>query len=358
MNKLFLVIVFSMTFIFSHSQEKDNLKAYKSDYNKELFKFHIPPSLNGSSFDPTPYSNFNANITETKIALKIGLPGLFKDVEKSDLNKHMVTGFIQPSFKASNGISTLYKDGNPPIEFGVSGGVFFITKNKYWVFTGTNERSSNAVEWVGLNASIEKNNLNIFFPENQYGTIKNVNRSTTGSLFLTYSRYFYSKIPAYKWINVIWNIGAGYAKVNNYYALKKRTYEEGRLVYSNNATTYQSVSESISGALGPLKEYEGLAAFAEAYVPIIRNENTYGSIFLGTRFSLYSLNAKDKLVNNVSGLYFALKENPGRDKSDKKYAATFSVTGQFNQLNSYSKEENFKKNFTVVLQAAVPLRFN
>lgn len=152
---------------------------------------------------------------------------------------------------------------------------------------------------------------------------------------------------------MIASIGAGYAKTNNYYALKKRTFEDGTTVYNSDSTLMQNVVETVTGAIGTLTVTEGLASFVEAYIPLIRRDDGIGSIYFGNRITFYGIGKTDRIVNATTGIYFAFK-----DRSNKKDLANFAITGQFNQLQKRASEDYFKNNFSVLFQAAVPIRFN
>lgn len=341
-----------------YSQETDQKISSTSKQKKELYKFYIPQILNGSNLDPSPISSANANFTDSKISLKVGFPTVFKKIDETATNKQFdFTGFIQLNFKASNGITTLYKEGNPPLEYGFTGGVSFILKHKYWVLVKdsvvTSERSSEALMWVNLVANIEKSNLSILYPQNSYGSVRTKERGETGSIFISLNRYFFSKLKKYKPLSCIWSLGIGYAETNNFYALKKRSYQSGSLVYNTDSSSFETVTDPISGALGPLTKYKGLASYGELFIPLVRKDNGFGAIYWGTRLSAYNISDKSKLINGNSGFYILF-----RDNKREKDAAAFSITAQINQINERKKESFYKNNLSIILQAGIPLRFN
>tara|TARA_R110002050_G_scaffold241508_2_gene377883 strand:- start:7261 stop:7440 length:180 start_codon:yes stop_codon:yes gene_type:complete len=59
----------------------------------------------------------------------LGFPSLFKEIKDDDTLKNR--GFIKAYFTASNGVSTLYKSDNPPLEFGLAGGFSRVLSHRY-----------------------------------------------------------------------------------------------------------------------------------------------------------------------------------------------------------------------------------
>jgi hypothetical protein len=354
---IFLFIVLNYTNINAQDKESNNnIEATKDDTNR-FYYFEIPSSINGSNIDPTPISNITTNFTESKLSFKLGFPFIIKDDPK-DYKDITYTGFLQPSFKATNGVSTLYKADSAPLEYGITGGVSLKISHKYWVFLDKNEklterRSSESIWW----ANFIGGNYNLFTSTEPYGELLVKESELNSSFYISINNYFYSKISRYKISNRIFSIGVGYAKTNNYNSLKTRTFEQGVIrLNTDNASSYQSVSETISGKEGKLIVYEGISAFAELYIPLVRNPK-YGGIYFGNRVTYFSL-TNDNIVNGITGFYFNLKDKKVDGEKPGKDILNFSVTGQFNQLNNSSNPDYFNKNFSIVLQAAIPIRFN
>jgi len=346
-------------------------KLMKQDVNnqKEISRFYyfeIPSAINGSNLDPSAISNVTANFTDSKISLKLGFPSLFKDTPSTKNLKNSF--FIQGNFKASNGFTTLYKSENPPLDYGVTGGYSRVIKHTYWTYTdsiknGNNRHASEGMTWINIIGNIEQANYNLFTPNGQYGNLVNKTTGQNGGVFLSLNRYFHTEIKEHKWKRSIASIALGYAKTNNYSSLKKRTLEEGILVFNQDSTAYQTVVETTAGAIGDLISYEGLSSFGELFIPIIKGKNSkqYGSLYWGNRATYYGIGKSNYIINGNTGLYINLKDKK-MDKDDPDKAAkdiiSFSITGQFNQLNQSKESGYFKDNFSVLLQLAVPLRFN
>lgn len=354
-----LSLIVTVNIAFSQQNESDELKATTEETNR-FYYFEIPSSINGSNLDPSAISNVTTNFSASKLSFKLGFPSLFKDAPKTKDLKH--SGFIEPSFKATNGVTTLYKTDSSPLEYGIKAGYSLILKHKYWVFLDdkgkqTERHSSESMTWLNLVGSIEQAKLNLFEPDAGFGQILNEENETNGSIYLSINRYFYSKIKRYKWYNSIWSIGLGYAKTNNYSSLKSRTLDEGELILDGNGNSYQSIVKTTSGRIGELIIAEGLSTYGELFIPLIRNPK-YGSIYFGNRLTFFGISGSENITNGVSGFYFNLKDKKVDGDKPAKDILNFSITGRFNQLNNSSEDDYFKDNFTVVLQASIPLRFN
>ncbi len=361
MKKLILFTVIHLSLIKSGSAQSQDKKTGTNESANRFYYFEIPAALNGSNLDPSPISNVATNFTDSKISAKLGFPSLFSDNEPS--KSLSTTGFLQLNAKATNGLSTLYKSDNPPSEIGVNAGVSFILRQKFWVYSGTNNHSSQRVWWLNVLGSIERANYNLFIPNGQYGNLINKMTETNGSAFLSLNYYFHSEINRYKWERCIVSVGLGYARTNDYATLKKRTLEDGKLVYNADSSAYQTIVETTTGAIGNLTVSEGFAGFAELFIPIIKGKRSkkYGTLYFGNRVTYYGIGKDKKIINGNTGFYVTLKDKKlDKDNPDKpaKDIISFSITGQLNQLNDASKDDYLKDNFSVQVQLAVPLRFN
>lgn len=360
--KLKLLLVCSFFLLTNlHAQEKESktpTKATIDDVNR-FYYFEIPSSINGSNIDPTPISNVTSNFSESKLSFKLGFPFIIRDspVDYKDIK---YTGFLQPSFKATNGVSTLYKADSAPLEYGVSAGASIKLSHNYWVIVKdgkpTTDRSSESIWWVNIIGNVEQGNYNLFTSEEVYGNLLEKRSELNSSFYVSVNHYFHTKISRFKPENHIFSLGAGYAKTNNYLSLKTKTLEQGIIRYNADSTAYQSVSETTSGREGKLIIYEGLSGFAELYIPLKKSAK-YGGVYFGNRATFFSV-GNANIVNGITSFYFNLKDKKIDGDKPAKDILNFSVTGQFNQLNNSSDEDYFDKNFTVVLQAAIPIRFN
>lgn len=319
-----------------------------------FYTFNIPSIINGTNLDPNPVTNINANFSESKIAAKVGWP--FR--EKSKLQDFSKTGFIGLSVKATNGVNSLYKYNASPIDYGLSGGYSFIRKHGYAADSSDVDSEGNyaaaleLVKWINILGTVEQNNYILFDLNAPYDQVKQLRTTNNYSLLVTFNRYFYAS-PGNWWRNSIISFGFGVARINNYGSLSKRSYEFGKTVTNSGTGTYKSLAETASGAVGTLIEYEGMAYYLE-YFKTIMQSNTWGSIYWGNRWTHYDITGSDPIVNASSGFYFALKDGNAKAPKDR---ISFSVLAQFNRLNA-KDSDYWRRNFTVVLQAGVPLRFN
>lgn len=358
-RKILLTSIFGLFLTFINAQDESKKTAGTNETNR-FYYFEIPSAINGSNLDPSAISNVTSNFTDSKLSFKLGFPSVFKDAPATKDLKN--SGFIQPSFKATNGISTIYKANSAPVEFGVSAGYSRILKHTYWVYLDKNkketeEHSSESLTWINLIGNIEQGNYNLFESNASFGQLLEKRTEVNGSIYVSLNRYFFSRIKRYRPLSCIWSIGAGYAKTNNYTSLKSRTLEEGKLVFNSDSTSYQTVVETTSGRNGTLEIYEGLSSFGELFIPLIRNKK-YGGVYFGNRLTFYGIGKSKSIINGVTGFYFNLKDKKVEGDKPAKDILNFSLTGQFNQLNKANETDYFEKNFSIVLQVAIPLRFN
>ncbi|SHH91613.1 hypothetical protein SAMN04488109_6068 [Chryseolinea serpens] len=356
---LSVILVAVLSTGLAQTKESADKEAGNAETNR-FYYFEIPSAINGSNLDPSAISNVSSNFTDSKISFKLGFPSLFKDAPSTKDLKY--TGFVQPWFKATNGATTLYKANSAPLEFGVNAGLSIVAGHYYWVFLDgkgneTQEHSSESMWWVNFIGSIDQGNYNLFNTTAKYDEILIKQTETNGSLYVSLNRYFYSQMTRYKWRSCIWSIGAGYAKTKYYSSLKNRTLETGKLTYNADSTAYQTVVETTSGRSGTLVIFEGLSYFGELFIPIVRNK-TYGGVYWGNRLTYYGIGSDDYIANGVTGFYFNLKDKKVNGDKPAKDVLNFSVTAQFNQLDKRSEEDYIDKNFSIMLQAAIPLRFN
>ncbi|HEX8016825.1 MAG TPA: hypothetical protein VF465_16460, partial [Flavobacterium sp.] len=182
---LLLSVMYCTTVLAQDKESKDKKDATNDDTNR-FYYFEIPSAINGSNLDPTPISNVSSNFTESKLSFKLGFPFIIKDspAEYKDIT---YTGFIQPSFKATNGVSTLYKADSAPLEYGITSGLSMKISHHYWVFLDkddkpTERRSSESIWWSNVIGSIEQGNYNLFTSTKPYGELL-VKKSELNSSF-------------------------------------------------------------------------------------------------------------------------------------------------------------------------------
>jgi hypothetical protein len=357
---LVLTVALGLNACLIYAQDESPKMEAGTNQTNRFYYFEIPSAINGSNLDPSPISNVASNFTESKLSFKLGFPSLFKDAPETKNLKN--SGFIQPYFKATNGITTLYKANTSPVEFGITAGYSRVLKHSYWVFLDDNKKatenhSSEAMTWISLIGSIEQGNYNLFTPAESFGQILNKQTETNSSIYLSLNRYFFSRIKKYRPLSSIWSIGLGYAKTNNYSSLKSRTFEEGKLAYNLDSTSYQTVVETTSGRNGSLIIYEGASCFGELFIPILRNKK-FGGMYFGNRLTFFGIGKSNHIINGVTGFYVNLKDKKEDGDKPAKDILNFSVTAQFNQLNIAHGSDYIEKNFALILQAAIPLRFN
>ncbi len=357
MRQTLIFFLFSSTTYTTLGQvESKKLDATKAETNR-FYYFEIPSAINGSNIDPSPISNVTSNFTDSKLSLKLGFPSLFNEAPATKDLKN--SGFVQAYAKATNGVATLWKANSQPVELGLTGGYSRVLSHRYWVFlddkkNATDEHSSESMNWINVIGNFERGNYNLFNPTATFNNIVTKQTETNGSIYLSFNRYFFSKIKRFRPLSCIWAVGLGYAKSNNYTSLKSRTFQEGKIVFNADSSLSQSVVETTAGRNGTLVISEGLSSFGELYIPIIRNKK-YGGFYFGNRLTFYSIGNNN---NITTGFYFNLKDKKVDGDKPAKDVVNFSITGQFNQLNRNSQKDYLDNNFSVLLQAAVPIRFN
>ncbi|PBQ34751.1 hypothetical protein CNR22_24240 [Sphingobacteriaceae bacterium] len=354
MKKIYLCYYLFGSLISASAQTSESPVQKDFRFTPEFLRFEIPSIINGSNLDPSPISNASANFAENKVSLKLGVPALFRSAADND--NFWNTGFIQGNFKANNGVSTLYKTDNPPLEYGVSGGYSRIISRYHYLLVDaagnvTNDTSSQAVNWISIKGGLDQAKYNLITPTAGYGNMNSQRNDLLGNVFISFNRYYHSDLNFLNRLGRgIWSAGLGYAKTNNYNTLNERTLQDGALIYNADTTAYQTVVESKSGVIGKLETFEGITVFGEYFIPLVRRAR--GGFYFGNRVTFYAVNTKKNIANGNSGFYVNLKEKGGND------VFSFSLIAQFNQFNRIEQSDYFDKYFSVVLQAAVPLRFN
>lgn len=363
---LFTIVMLAAPFgAFCQEPEKsiDNSKTTKDKNvrnekgaNKQFFIFQIPSVINGSNLDPSPISNVSANFSESKLSFKLGFPSFYKTVK--DIESVRITGFIQLSFTASNGVSTLYKSANPPLEYSLTAGISWLFGHTKWRYTTgaqKGEISTQRVSWLNLIGSIGEGNYNIFDQNGAYDALVSKRNMGINSAYLSFNNYYFSRFDLKnRLFSRIFSLGVGYAKTNNYSDLKKAVHEDGKLVYSADSSKYQSVVTTTNGAIGNLEQFEGPSAYLEYFYPIFRNKE-YGSIYWGSRVTVFKLFENDAVYNGNTGLYFTVKDRKMVDGDPAKDILNIAVTVQLNQLSKLDEANYFSTFGTVKIQAAVPL---
>jgi hypothetical protein len=348
-------IIFGGTILLAsvcYSQRETKSTATLAQTN-DLIYFNIPAAINGSNIDPTPVSSISSDFTEKELALKIGFP--FKD-ENLNFKNHQATNtwYLAASASASDGISTLWKPNKPSTEYGLSFGYNHIRPYMLWTFTTSGERATERMNWFSLKSNINWAKYNLFTPDNEFDNILFERRETNGYAYVSFNRYFFSTKRKFRWLSCIYSVGAGYAKTNNYSSLEDRTYQIGsKGKYNADTSMYQNVVETTDGKEGDFLVYEGFTAYGEAYFPLTNLDNQKISIYLGGQLTYFAIGSSRSIVNANTGFYFNIKNQ----QTDSKDIVSFSITGQFLDLGKQSPDY-FENNFSVLMRAVVPLRFN
>jgi hypothetical protein len=350
--KVFFIITSLLVLATGSAQEEGDTVATPSQ-KLEFYEFTIPASINGSNIDFSPYSNITANFTDTRLSMKLGFP--LKDFQ--DIKAFDWTYFLQPYVKGSGSVGTLWKADARPIEFGMTGGFsvnlkhsnyFYLDENKKM----TNRKSSERVWWLNVRGNLEGGNYIMLNSDAGYGMLKKEIYDRNGYLLLSINQYFHTDITSKKWKQGIFSLGLGYAKTNNYSALKTRTFEEGTIINNPNPDLpdYQSVVKTTLGKEGTFHVVEGLTFAGEYYFALLRRERK-GSIYFGNRYTYCGIGKSNYLMNGYSGLFFNIKDSGGKD------SANFSIGAQFDQLNKAYQYHYLNDNTTLSVQAALPLKF-
>ena len=353
------------------NNQKDTIEK-KSDEDNSFYYYEMPASINGSNIDVTPISNISTSFTDSKLSIKLGFPKIFgggkcDSINPSNLSRF--TGFVGGDIKASNGVSTIFKSDEYPIQGGASAGINWMFSHYTWKVG--NLISSESVNWLNIQGGFQRGKYIMLNENEDFGMKSNEIFEWENSVFISVNRYYMTNTKLkgrsmkklgfiLRPFSAISSFGIGYAKTNNYSSLNSRELQEGSLYYSSDSTTYETVVKTTTGKTGEFIVYEGFAAYAELYIPIVRNPK-WGSIFWGVRGSLLaSKNAE--IVNGLTGFFFTLKKGSIDNKPcirSAEDAVNFSISLRMNNLQNVRTESNFSKNnASVQVQASIPLKFN
>ena len=365
--KHFALVLCTISFtIKSYSQERlfSNNKAWDAattKKNNDFLFFDIPASINGSNIDPSPVSSVTSDFGDKELSLKLGFPFGVDEDHPRQLSSIRNTFFIKGGISASDEVSTLWKVKDPKTDCSVSLGANHIQPYHYWTFKAGNKRnkpvgdtSSEVINWWSLKANIDWGNHMMITPTIGNDSILFNRKESNSLILLSYNRFFYSEVSNLRWLSCIYSVGFGYGKTNNYEELDDREYETGTIHYNADSSALTSIVESTDAKVGEFKIYEGLACYGEIYFPLTNRKNKYISIYWGTKITSYAIGERENLINGNTGLYFNIRNQ----QKDPKDLFGFSVSGQFNQMKNLKKEGYFADNFSILLQATVPLRFN
>lgn len=342
-------------------QSSDTIEKKPTNDDTKVFRyFEIPAVINGSNIDPSGISSISANFTESEITFKLGIPGFFKP---DSTNNQKIAGYLKFKASADDGVSTIWKSDEKSAGYGGGGGLSFIINHRYWYAGDKTKHTSEAVNWLNFTTDFKYNEYNVFSPTASFGNIRTRLYEPTGSVYLTFNRYFFSNYTkCLRFWSCIWSVGGGYSKTNNFDYLSSRTFESTRLVYNSDSSSFQTVTQTKSGKEGTFVSYAGATIFGEIYFPIIRDVN-YLSVYLGNKLSFFAIDNNEKIVNASTGFYVNVKEKKTREEKiasgkTSKDVINLSIVLQFNRLNRVNVNDGYEKNASLSLQAAVPLRFN
>lgn len=390
---------------FKKINDNKNLNSNRT-YNRKFLDFEIPAVLNGANIDQAANSNAGFDFTDKKASLKLGFP--FNRPNRNATFKY--TGFVGANFGASDKIATIFKaDEKFNLDGGLNAGFSFMARHTKWFYTDALEIPVPTYDSLNIcdnanclyptriytqkvdtffliNDSLLKHNIssesvtwiNVTggFDNAAYRLLNNATTATFGNLladtniytwqaFVAANYYFYSEIPRYNIWSIITSIGIGVAKQNNIGKLSKRNWQEGTLVYNADSTKYQAVTESKEGYIGTFHETTGLAMFGEFFKPILRMKSDYLHLYWGNRVLLYNIGNPNFKTDVNTGLYFNIKQLT--KTKEKKDVINFAIIANFNDvdeaknINNRAKNENtdsyWKKNFSITVQASLPLRF-
>lgn len=356
MKNLFLITALCCGMAAS-SQDKQTSKSQEATpQDRNIFyKFLIPASINGSDIAPAAITSFKVDLGDDDIKFKYGRP--FKKTktvsEKSSTSSNALKNsfFFSAGLKATDGVATLYKYEEAPVEVSFKTGVTFITKNTYYTFTApailAGQRSTEKFHWVNIIPSVSFSNLNIFSNDTAYSK----KYSPTYRLMASYNMYFHSRMGSHKIRNSIVSGGLGFGRINNYTTLQEITREKGVLYSAPGYTYYTQKEEAVKGRLGTFEEFTGGLFNFEAYKSLRRDSGF--TCYLGARYFGYFGEHYDS--GGSLGFYFSFSSKGDNGEMEEKFG--FAITGGFKHLQRIG-DDDFRKNFGITFSASVPLKFN
>lgn len=354
----FTTVGYSQDRLFSNNKSWDSATTKK---NNDFLFFDIPASINGSNIDPSPISSVASDFGEKELSLKLGFPFGVDEDHPRQLSSIRNTFYVKGGISASDEVSTLWKVKDPKTDCSLSFGANHIQPYHYWTFKEGNRQnkpvgdtSSEVINWWSFKTNIDWGNYMLITPASGSDSMLFNRKESNSLVLLSYNRFFYSEVSRLRWLSCIYSIGFGYGKTNNYEELDDRKFESGTIHYNSDSSSFTSIVESTDAKVGEFKVYEGFACYGEIYFPLTNRKNKYISVYWGTKITSYAVGARDNLINGNTGLYFNIRNQ----QEDPKDLVGFSITGQFNQMKDLGQVDYFDKNFSVLLQATVPLRFN
>lgn len=376
---------------------------------KNFYQFYIPSVIDGSSLNPSPISNIGVDLAQSSIQMKLGtkiIPFIkkvdstifrgrhYRSLSKKTESKdpYGLTGFIQVTGTAADGVFTLYKTDNPALEGKVTGGLSYTFPATIWSLNRNNQKfrskilgrnivsklsdtTTFRIKWISLRYQYRWNNYNIFNENETFDNLLTKSRIRGNHIMLSYNLFLQSILPdfKYKLLNSISSIGVGHAVMNNYNTLTKRDLETVRKEYfDKDSSTYKTLTETITGRLGPLVVDRGPFGLTEFFYPLHRiiteKKLPTWNVYLGFRGMWLKSQNRGMLSYYASGLYFNVKDasDKNTDPYKRKDKFSFAFVARIDEANkigedriveSESDKFTFSDALNISLSAAFPLSF-
>ena len=327
---LVLILLFTFNYSLTGQQKKDSTP--NSKQVEDFYKLKFPKVINDARVDPDANNAIKINLTENKASLKLG-----KILSNKENQKWVWSGFFQGGLKATNGVTTLFKEDNV-LEYSLIGG---ISINKSTNFVKTNDKQDVLKSWAKTTGLFKEDSLvtrhnNWFsfraeYKNSNLGLIDEVQQTfsketyNSYAFFISYNNYFRSALKKHAWKNSIVSMGIGYVKVNNYDNLSKHTFEQGTITIDSTNSTYTGISKPKTGKLlSEFKQTMGAGAYLEYFVPLNNGGSDDGlNTFFGVRLVGNNIfDDNESIYNAFGGFYFNLKN--GKDE------ANFSIVARLN----------------------------
>lgn len=344
------------------TESGNNAKArLTNDSLIELSKQYIPSIIANTGMAIANFDNIGFTFGDDKFNFTKGIAKNFGIKITADAPNKSFTIF-------KPGQAAYVYSGELKYTFGQFGSKWFLLNSDGTVSDRT---SSTRQSWFNLSGSLSQSSLPLFSSDSTYEKKHEIEFE----FLLSWNGIFNSLyVPKYIRERMLWSIGGGIGRINNYSTLDEISLEPG--TYYSHTGAFTRIDDEVEGRKGTFKSFVGSVFRGAVFAPLL-SPFSLTNISLGiTANSAGAFSAKH-MLHGTAGIYFSKRhwdnnvdENPRIVCSDnsvqnchivtrKKLVEDFSVglICSWKNIQNMGDENYAANNFRVLLSAQIPLKF-
>jgi len=332
-----------------------------NDALMELSKQYIPSIIANTGMATANFDNIGFTFGDDKFNFTKGIGNNFG---------------LKINADAPNGSFTIFKPGQAAYvysgelkyTFGQLGSKWFLLNNDGTV---SDKVSSTRQSWFNVTGSLSQSSLPLFSSDSTYEK----KHETAFELLLSWNGVFNSLyVPKYIRERMLWSIGAGIGKLNNYQTLDEITLEPG--TYYSHTGAFAHIDDKVEGRKGNFKSFVGPVFRGAVFAPLL-SPFSLTNVSLGITANSAGAFSSKHMLHGTAGIYFSkrhwdtnIDENPVLICNDnniknchivsrKKLVEDFSVglICSWKNIQNMGNENYAVNNFRILLSAQIPLKF-